>query len=446
MTSTEHPQDDNNNDAIEETVNPLQNLLHPEVSCDSLVTAPLDQTLVVDGNEEVPPQPQQRRRQDVEVTQNDQNNQNNNRPDFEMGDHVYQWCSVWGIPAVFAHHGIVLNVFFHQESNEWRLRVADFSLGNAQDDDDDDNHQNNNNKNNDGWDSVHAPRKKSFSSSGSGSKNGHSRIRTYETDPALWKKVQYQAGFWRKHLSRGGTATSAVSDPPGMVRARVQFLLDAATDRLPPYRLVQSNCECVAVWCKTGTWATLQATSWLSAAAAGQVKSTATLVGAAASTTVTVPAAGLWGWLGYTSQASLLSTQPWLLPALAAYGVVSVGGPALWLAMAQRQWKKTTLEMNTAFWNSAIEHPDVFVEYITYWSSMAAGEQPEEPTTIQKQQQQQGTNPAAPPTTSCLPVTAMQQLPLAAVEKLSHVQQEHLRRQRETEPTTQVPSQEASEG
>ena len=78
------------------------------------------------------------------------------RPDFHMGDHVYQWCRFLGIPGVFQHHGIVLDVVYdehhqnhhqnhhhsaakqenggtaepepqQQQSGEWYLVIADFS-------------------------------------------------------------------------------------------------------------------------------------------------------------------------------------------------------------------------------------------------------------------------------------------------------------------------------
>jgi hypothetical protein len=310
------------------------------------------------------------------------------RPDFDMGDHVYQWCHWMGIPAVFQHHGIVLDTVYSSEDRAWRLLVADFS--NWQQVEDDQGHGSSEAEDTDttvatddaadastdeatAAQDVDRPRKplsaSAFSSSFGSSADKGGAMQTYETDPALWKKVAYEAGFWRAHLARGGTATGARSAPPGIVRARVQFLLEEP-HRVPTYNLVHSNCECVAVWCKTGTWGTLQATSWLSATAAGQAKSTVTLLGAASAAQVSVPSAGLWGWLGYTTQASLMSTQPWILPALAAYGVVTVGGPALWLVAAQKHWKQVTTDLNTAFWEAAVAHPDVFAEYLTYWSDL----------------------------------------------------------------------------
>ena len=287
----------------------------------------------------------------------------------------------------------------------------------GQDDDNDD----------DEWNNDLHPKKSLRSSSSLRNSKISPCIRTYVTNPSHWHKVRYEANFWEKNFSRGGTATSAASDPPGMVRARVQFLLDDPS-RLPPYDMVRSNCECVAVWCKTGTWATLQATSWLSAAAAGQVKSTATLVGAAASAQVSVPAAGLWGWMGYTTQASLLSTQPWLLPALATYGAVTVGGPAIWLVLARRHWKKLTQDLNTAFWEAAVENPDLFVEYIMHWSSNTVSERSDkvvkELVPLETLAESGGSSSSAATfsrktTESLLPDSALCQLPTVAMEKLS---------------------------
>jgi len=265
------------------------------------------------------------------------------RPDFTMGDHVYMWCSFAGIPNVYQHHGIVLDVYYSER--RWVLKIADFS--------------------NFGDDEKVEPKKKSLRGSISSG-----CIRTYEVtddDHYQWHKVEYQAPFWHRHLHRSGTCTAAECDPPGLVRARVQFLMDHP-EVLPQYSAIQANCECIAVWAKCGTVGTLQAMSWLHLTAAGQVKSAATLATAVASTQVTVPAAGLWGWLGYTTHVSLASTQPLLLPAIAAYGAVTVGLPAITLLRAKQKWKGLTEKLNTAFWESAMAHPDVFVECITEWS------------------------------------------------------------------------------
>lgn len=288
-------------------------------------------------------------------------NNDNNTPTtttFEMGDHVYQWVSFMGIPGVYQHHGIVMDgtfffpFQFHSLFLFWSpllmlhfgfvvfddtIRIADFS----------------NNPN------TTSKKKSLRNHAGSG------QIRLYDVPCAqsTWHKVVYQASWWRRHTSRSGTCTACGSDPPGLVRSRVQFLLDHPTV-IPQYNAVHSNCECVALWCKTGTWATLQAASWLACTAASQVKSTLMVSGAAAASQVTVPAAGLWGYLGYTAHVSLLSTQPLLLPAIVGYGVVSAGTPALWLAYARKYWKTTTETLNQSFWDAAIENPEIFVECI----------------------------------------------------------------------------------
>ena len=159
----------------------------------------------------------------------------------------------------------------------------------------------------------------------------HGILRVYNSsskDPK-WHKVHYRANVWKTTLWRSGTCTFVDSDPPAKVLARAYFLLEHP-EVLPSYHIFRSNCECVSLWCKTGAWSTLQASSILSLTAAGQLKSTATIAAYAASTQVTVqtPAAGLWGYLGYTTttQVSLLSTQPHLIPLLAAYGVVTGKG------------------------------------------------------------------------------------------------------------------------
>ena len=170
-----------------------------------------------------------------------------------------------------------------------------------------------------------------------------------------------------RQVYRAGTCTVAKSDSVGLVLARVHFIL-RHPEVLPDYHVLNANCECVAFWCKTGTWSTLQASSFLELTAAGQVKSSATLATMAVNTHVTVPAAGLWGWFGYTSQVSYLSLHPMVLPALAGYAVVTVGAPAVLYANARGQWSETSQRLCDAFWESAMEQPDVFAECITHWS------------------------------------------------------------------------------
>jgi hypothetical protein len=258
---------------------------------------------------------------------------------FSPGDHVYKWCSFAGFPGVFQHHGIVTEV------DGDRLTIADFNHLIRGD--------------------SGSPPKKYLSV-----KKRRGNIQLCEQESSHeWRLVEYQASWWKRGLWRSGTCTAVASDPPGLVLSRVSYLLDHA-EQLPDYHFLRANCECVAVWCKTGAWATLQASSFLHLTAAGQIKSASTLAAYAATQQVTVPAAGLWGYLGFTTKVSLLSTQPYLLPAIAGYGLVTVGGPIWMLARCKQAWNRTTEELNASFWENAIDQPDVFVECITEWSQL----------------------------------------------------------------------------
>lgn len=278
-------------------------------------------------------------------------------PDIHRGDHVYQWCSVLGIPMAFSHHGIVMDISFDAATRKWSLLVADFDNWHG-------GPENNQNKR----PLFHSSRSSSNKHGSSTLDDGAANFRVYRTDPDRWRRVEYGVTDWKQRLfSRAGTVARARADPPGVVLARVQFLLDRP-DRLPAYDVVRSNCECVAVWCRTGTWETLQATHFLHGVAAGQAKSTAAAVAAAATTQVTVPAAGMWGWAGYTTQVGLLSVQPWLLPAIVAGGVVTVGAPALWLAWARKCWRQITEDLGAVFWESVEDRPDLIVELIVHFN------------------------------------------------------------------------------
>lgn len=315
---------------------------------------------------------------------------------FAVGDHVYQWCRFLGIPGVFQHHGIVIHVENIPSSREegangqeleQLLTIADFSnlllptsssrgTASAEEEDvdnDDMDFQTEHSKEfpppataTTGSGSMPFLRSSSSSPSSPALPSKDGCLRVYKTisssKDCQWHKVQYQDHWFHTHLwKRSGTCTPAASDPPELVLKRVYFLLsqsnitttsssgDDDESIIPKYHSIYANCECVAVWCKTGTWSTLQAASFLSHAAVGQVKGTATIAGIAAAQTVTVPATGVWGWLGYTSTVPLMSVSPLVLPAICAYGAVTVGGPAICLAVAKSKWSKTTQRLNQAF-------------------------------------------------------------------------------------------------
>ncbi|CAJ1969904.1 unnamed protein product [Cylindrotheca closterium] len=264
------------------------------------------------------------------------------REKFQVGDHVYQWRSWGGIPGVFQHHGIVMDIINDLHTGDFKLTIADFS-------------------------NVATPSNKKLPNKKQQSGFFQEGIlRTY-TDASKWHKVEYQANWWKRTAYRAGTCTSSKSDAVGLVLARVNFIIQYP-ELLPDYHVIYANCECVAFWCKTGEWSTLQASTMLEMAAAGQAKQSATLALTAASAQVSVPASGVWGWMGYSSTVSWLSLHPMVAPALAGYAAVTIGTPAIIYYKAKGRWEETTKHLCDSFWESALEQPDVFAECMTHWS------------------------------------------------------------------------------
>ena len=133
------------------------------------------------------------------------------------------------------------------------------------------------------------------------------------------------------------------SDPTVLVLARTRFILEHGESVLPPYHIINSNSECIAVWCKTGRWSTFQASVFLHSSAIGYAKSaTAATIGAAA-------------------------MNPWLIPAVATVGLAAVGTPWLFLKVANDKWNEATNELTEKFWMQA--GPEVFVDCIEKWSN-----------------------------------------------------------------------------
>ena len=140
------------------------------------------------------------------------------------------------------------------------------------------------------------------------------------------------------------------SDPITIVLARVNFIMSQQDlpdkmSSLPPYHIFYSNSECLAVWCKTGKFSTLQASIFLHSTAVGNMKST------------------------FALGAFMSATSPWLIPVAAGYGLVAVGMPYVMLKKCKEKWKDSEMELNDSFWQEA--SPEVFVSAIEYWSGLA---------------------------------------------------------------------------
>ena len=76
-------------------------------------------------------------------------------------------------------------------------------------------------------------------------------ILSHETAMKEWKRVQYNVAWTDRFLRRSGTCSTAVPDAIGFVLSRIEFLQENG-HVLPHYDELLANCECVAVWCKTG--------------------------------------------------------------------------------------------------------------------------------------------------------------------------------------------------
>jgi hypothetical protein len=135
------------------------------------------------------------------------------------------------------------------------------------------------------------------------------------------------------------------SDPKEIVLARANFLLEFGEDVLPPYHAFYSNSECIAVWCKTGRWSTLQAAVFL----------TSTSVGGAKSATLTT--------LGVVAAHAILA------PVVAVGGILWVSAPMIILKKSQVKWEQATVKMTDLFWEWA--PPEVFCAAIKNWSGLS---------------------------------------------------------------------------
>jgi len=169
---------------------------------------------------------------------------------FEEGDHVYSWHDD-GVLS-FQHHGIIT-----KKGENGNGSIVDFT-----------------------WlfsDGKIFIRNMHYSSKNvedsSSTSNGlikEMSIKEWKRRHGEPKKVQYGVNFRRRIFEWPGTCTSVVSDPIDLVIARVRFLVENS-EMISLYRISISNCECFAVWAKTGHYVTLQGLAILSLMIFGKV-------------------------------------------------------------------------------------------------------------------------------------------------------------------------------
>jgi hypothetical protein len=186
---------------------------------------------------------------------------------FEAGDHVVLPCNAAGV-IPYEHHAIVVSVG-QEICGEWTLCVSDFTI-------DGDGDEGGGCGSGGGIGSVIGSGSGSVSARGLVTSVANIRGEDGTTDPAGaagWedRRAPTPATGRRRGLrllcvgARGwrriAYADGAPVDCTKVVRRRVEFLL-RNPGIIPPYSLVECNCECVAVWCKTGRWTTLQFQRW----------------------------------------------------------------------------------------------------------------------------------------------------------------------------------------
>ena len=216
--------------------------------------------------------------------------------------------------------------------------------------------------------------------------------------PGVEVELKSSSSSWlcssNRQITDGKSAKKSVlklpsSDPSKLVLARLRFLLENGEEAfppptkdqleeknnlptlLPPHHLLYANSECIAVWVKTGHWSTLQGSVFLHSSTVGNVKQTATLAMYLGAQTATVPASGLWGWLGGTTTVSLFAAQPWVVPALIGGGMVYIGLPTMFLWKAKGKWSDTETKLNEAFW-SWVDN-DTIVALVQNWKCFSDG-------------------------------------------------------------------------
>jgi len=298
---------------------------------------------------------------------------------FEVGDHIWKWCHLPGVEEAYEHHAIVLDLALHQDCG-WVMTIVDFSywaqqqqlagalrtwgtsaLQNARSlwtacAQDTDNADDNSGKEEEAEATATVERGLRAFQIPANDPNWSKVEYEFESEPEIYRSETTAAppGHYRRRArgSESVLASTAHCDEAPLVLQRVLFLL-AHPEIVPDYDLLESNCECVAVWCKTGTWATLQIISgltqfvqrhkqalWNAAQQAIQAKALGGLWSAIPTTTASA---------GITSFSSSPAATTWAL-----YGITAVVMPQVLLWHTQKQWQALTQELNLAFWETTV--------------------------------------------------------------------------------------------
>eukprot|EP00934_Nitzschia_sp_Nitz4_P001874 Nitzschia sp. Nitz4//scaffold68_size99682//83730//84674//NITZ4_004575-RA/size99682-processed-gene-0.82-mRNA-1//1//CDS//3329556626//1874//frame0 len=185
---------------------------------------------------------------------------------LQPGDHIYMWCTM------YQHHGIVLDT-----NDSHAMRIAEFTnaalvgVGEST------------GTNGSGLSFlIQSTSVATQAASGNGVTGGFRIV--LEPNPRKWHCVKYHANPIECLTWRPGTCSGAQPSPVETTLLRVQFLQECK-HWIPDYHVLTSNCETVAVWCKSGKWQTLQGGRAMQLSQLGAISSTALIP--------TIPVVGL---------------------------------------------------------------------------------------------------------------------------------------------------------
>ena len=291
---------------------------------------------------------------------------------FEASDHVILSCHGGPLNLFhYDHHAIVMSVGYDEISCAWKMCVSDFTIDGSGDpnntagsgsgigvsrrirsddetvallgaednlvidltidDDDDDDDENKNNVAKETEDSFVAKEEDYFDPTKKDTTDNPTKKRRKKIHHGL-RVLCVTCDGWRKvHYNNNNNEDAAVTNnSPTIVRRRVEFLL-SHPNIIPPYSLIESNCECVAVWCKTGKWTTLQF---------------ANIVGVT-NMTARFTVAGLS--LAMAAETVLAAVLVPGAPLLLGAGVVTEVVTGVWGDHARRMWEERTKLLNVEF-------------------------------------------------------------------------------------------------
>jgi hypothetical protein len=261
---------------------------------------------------------------------------------FSVGDHIFRWCSYFGVPFAYQEHAIVLAV----ESDHLHDSLLIMNLDNHEEQDgavpnqEEKKHETNTLHDNSDNNKSQTAR---FDTS-SGDKDNEDttstsnpcckivpqKISVLEAQ-AQWDHVQYAVPWQKRLLQRAGTCSDATPDPVPIILRRIKFLQDNKQLLLElPYHSHKANGECLALWCTTG--------NYQSAAGAAKLGETGMHVGSFSAV------GGIAAQLAVSVAVSVV--VPVMLPFLVAADVGQAVYSGKELHATKKEWQERTILWN----------------------------------------------------------------------------------------------------